>query len=83
MVPGKGYPKGVDAALQSKKGEIPSRAPILNFDAVTTRSTPSDPTGVAGLNHYLNAWNSAFSIYDKEGNLLMPPVSLASIGGEF
>ncbi|MCL6218770.1 GEVED domain-containing protein [Zunongwangia pacifica] len=83
VVPGKGYPKGVDAALQSKKGEIPSRAPILNFDAVTTRSTPSDPTGVAGLNHYLNAWNSAFSIYDKEGNLLMPPVSLASIGGEF
>ncbi|MFC6857876.1 GEVED domain-containing protein [Zunongwangia atlantica] len=83
VVPGKGYPKGVDAALQSKKGEIPSRAPILNFDAVTTRSTPSDPTGVAGLNHYLNAWNSAFSIYDKEGNLLMPPASLASIGGEF
>ena len=83
VVPGKGYPKGVDAALQSKKGKIPSRAPILNFDAVTTRSTPSDPTGVAGLNHYLNAWNSAFSIYDKEGNLLMPPASLASIGGEF
>ncbi len=83
VVPGKGYPKGVDAALQSKKGSIPSKAPILNFDAVRTRSTPSDPTGVAGLNHYLNAWNSAFSIYDKEGNLLMPPASLASIGGEF
>ena len=77
VVPGKGYPKGVDAALQSKKGSIPSKAPILNFDAVRTRSTPSDPTGVAGLNHYLNAWNSAFSIYDKEGNLLMPPASLA------
>ncbi|WBL25439.1 GEVED domain-containing protein [Zunongwangia sp. HGR-M22] len=83
VIPGKGYPKGVDPALQSKKGLVPSRLPSLSFDAVTTRSTPSDPTGVAGLNHYLNAWNSAFSIYDKEGNILMQPASLASIGGEF
>ncbi|MDN3595668.1 GEVED domain-containing protein [Zunongwangia endophytica] len=83
VIPGKGYPKGIDPALQSKKGAVPSRLPSLSFDGVTTRSTPSDPTGVAGLNHYLNAWNSAFSIYDKEGNILMQPASLASIGGEF
>ncbi|TBW29852.1 T9SS type A sorting domain-containing protein [Gramella sp. KN1008] len=83
VVPGKGLPKTTDAALQSKMGEIKARTPILNFDAAVSRSTPTDPTGVVGPNHYLNAWNSAFSIWDKSGNQIVPPASLASIGGEF
>ncbi|MDT0646856.1 T9SS type A sorting domain-containing protein [Zunongwangia sp. F260] len=83
VVPGKGLPKTTDPALQSKMGEVPSKAPILSYEAVSSRSTPTDPTGFVGPNHYINAWNSAFSIWDKEGNQLMPPASLASIGGEF
>ncbi|MDT0677736.1 T9SS type A sorting domain-containing protein [Autumnicola musiva] len=83
VVPGKGLPKTEDPAVQSKKGNIPAKAPILSYEAVSSRSTPTDPTGVAGPNHYLNAWNSAFSIWDKQGNQLMEPASLASIGGEF
>ncbi|MDT0690765.1 GEVED domain-containing protein [Salegentibacter sp. F188] len=83
IVPGKGLPKTIDPALQNKMGEVPSKAPILSYEAVSTRSTPSDPTGSIGPNHYVNAWNSAFSIWDKSGNQLLPPASLASIGGEF
>ncbi|WP_417884818.1 GEVED domain-containing protein [Zunongwangia sp.] len=83
IVPGKGLPKYKDPAIQLQKGMLPSKAPSVSFDAVRSRSTPTDPTGVAGRNHYLNAWNSAFSIYDKQGNLLLGPTSLASIGGEF
>ncbi|MCP9198965.1 T9SS type A sorting domain-containing protein [Gramella sp. GC03-9] len=83
IVPGKGLPKTEDPALQKKMGDIQGRSPILNFDAVVSRATPTDPTGVAGPDHYLNAWNSAFSIWDKEGNQIVPPASLASIGGEF
>ncbi|WP_373058576.1 GEVED domain-containing protein [Zunongwangia sp. H14] len=83
VVPGKGLPKARDPKVQSKMGDIPSKEPILSYEAVTTRSTPSDPTGVIGPNHYVNAWNSAFSIWDKDGNQLMEPASLASIGGEF
>ena len=83
LVPGKGLPTGKDAALQDKMGEIPSKAPKFSFEAASSQSTPSDPTGVAGPNHYLNAWNSAFSVFDKEGNQISPPASLASIGGEF
>ncbi|MDT0687938.1 T9SS type A sorting domain-containing protein [Autumnicola psychrophila] len=83
VVPGKGLPKTTDPALQRKVGEVPSKAPILSYEAVSSRSTPTDPTGFVGPNHYINAWNSAFAIWDKEGNQLMPPASLASIGGEF
>ena len=83
VVPGKGLPKTQDAALQSKMGEFPSKAPILSFDAAVTRSTPSDPTGAAGPNHYVNGWNSAFSVFDKSGNQIVSPASLSSIGGEF
>lgn len=83
VVPGKGLPKTQDAALQSKMGDIPSKTPIFTFDAAVSRSTPTDPTGAAGPNHYVNGWNSAFSIFDKTGNQIVAPASLSSIGGVF
>ncbi|MEG9327693.1 GEVED domain-containing protein [Salinimicrobium catena] len=83
VVPGKGYPKTMDAAWQKDAGKIPNKKPILTFGAATSGSTPTDPTGAVGPNHYVNAWNSAFAIYDKQGNLLLPPADLKSIGGNF
>lgn len=83
IVPGKGYPKTMDAAWQKEFGKHPSKAPELVFDAVVTDATPSDPTGAAGPNHYVNAWNTAFSIYDKKGKLLLQPSALTSLGGTF
>ncbi|MBZ9631122.1 T9SS type A sorting domain-containing protein [Salegentibacter sp. LM13S] len=83
IVPGKGLPKTKDEALQQKMGEIPVKAPYFTFEAASTQATPTDPTGAAGPNHYVNGWNSAFSIFDKSGNRIMEPASLASIGGEF
>ena len=83
VVPGKGLPKIKDAALQSKMGEIQVKSPILTFDGAVSRSTPSDPTGAVGRNHYVNAWNSEFAIWDKNGNNIIPESSLASIGGTF
>ncbi len=83
VVPGKGLPKTVDAALQSKMGEVQVKSPEFTFDAAITRSTPSDPTGAVGTDHYVNAWNSEFAIWDKNGNNLVPGSSLASIGGTF
>ncbi len=83
IVPGKGLPAVKDVSVQTKMGKIASKAPEFSFEAVSSQSTPTDPTGVAGPNHYLNAWNSGFSIFDKEGNQISQPASLASIGGEF
>jgi hypothetical protein len=83
IVPGKGLPKTKTDALQQKMGEIQVKAPYFTFEAVSTQATPTDPTGAAGPNHYVNGWNSAFSIFDKLGNRIIEPTSLASIGGEF
>ena len=83
VVPGKGLPKSQDPAIQTKMGELPGKAPLFTFDAAVSQSTPTDPTGAAGLKHYVNAYNSAFSIFDKNGNQVVPPASLSSIGGVF
>ncbi|NJW52932.1 GEVED domain-containing protein [Salinimicrobium oceani] len=83
VVPGKGYPKSPDAAWQKKPGTTPTKEPLLTFDAANTFHKPTDPTGAVGPNHYVNAWNSAFAIYDKQGNILSPPADLESLGGEF
>ena len=83
VVPGKGYPKTMDAAWQKVKGEIPGKAPIFTFDAANTFQKPTDPTGAVGPNHYVNAWNSGFAIYDKQGNQLSPPADLESLEGHF
>ncbi len=83
VVPGKGLPTTNDDTRQKKFGEVPAKSPLLSFDAITSQSTPTDPTGAAGPNHYVNAWNSGFSVFDKSGNQISPPASLASIGGAF
>ena len=52
---------------------------IANFEAHSGFSTPTDPTGAVGPNHYVYAFNSGFGIRDKSGNVLVPEASLATI----
>jgi len=80
-VPGKGFPKGDDPLWkkQSKSGKIKGKEPILTFQAASSGSTPTDPTGAVGPNHFVNAWNSSFRIWDKDGNPLTPAASLGTI----
>lgn len=80
-VPGKGLPNGHDPLwqLQNKAGKIKGKDPILTFEAASSNVTPTDPTGAVGPNHFVNAWNSAFRIWDKAGNSLTPVASLATI----
>ncbi|NND61555.1 MAG: T9SS type A sorting domain-containing protein [Flavobacteriaceae bacterium] len=42
---------------------------------------PPDPTGAVGPNHYVHAVNVRVKIFDKVGNLLLGPVSLAAFFG--
>ncbi len=80
-IPGKGFPKGNDPLLekqlQAKKS--PGKAPILTFEAASSGTTPTDPTGAVGPNHFLNSWNSSFRIWDKAGNPLTAAASLGTI----
>ncbi|MFH1120621.1 MAG: GEVED domain-containing protein [Bacteroidota bacterium] len=80
-VPGKGLPVGNDPLWdqQSRAAQTQGRAPILTFEAASSGSTPTDPTGAVGPNHFVNSWNSAFRIWDKAGNPLTPEASLGTI----
>jgi len=80
-VPGKGLPHNGDPLVtkQLAQQKLPLSEPILVFDAATSNSTPSDPTGAVGPDHFMNAWNSSFRIWDKDGNPLVSAASLANI----
>jgi len=80
-IPGKGTPVGNDPLWeqQSKAAQSQGRAPILTFEAASSGSTPTDPTGAVGPNHFVNSWNSAFRIWDKAGNPLTAVASLGTI----
>ncbi len=81
-VPGKGFPKGNDPLLgvQEAAERISVRAPNLVFAADNTPQAPvTDPTGAAGPNHYIAAWNFGFRIFDKSGNPLTPEMALSTL----
>ncbi len=82
IVPGKGS-TGNDPLVNTQRSQevnmTQSRAPMTTFVADISTSTPSDPTGAAGPNHYVAAWNVAFRIFDKDGAPLTPELSLATL----
>ena len=80
-VPGKGLPRGNDPLWEKQKqiSRSPGRDLILTFEAASSGSNPTDPTGAVGPNHFLNSWNVAFRIWDKSGNPLTNAASLSNI----
>ncbi|MCB2219725.1 MAG: PKD domain-containing protein [Bacteroidetes bacterium] len=80
-VPGKGFPKGNDPLWdqQVSANKTPGKAPSLIFEAASASATPTDPTGAVGPNHFVNAWNSSFRIWDKAGNALVPAAALGTV----
>lgn len=46
--------------------------PSLVFDAYSSGSQPTDPSLAVGPNHVMVVFNTAFTIYDKSGNELLP-----------
>ncbi|MDQ3902370.1 MAG: hypothetical protein M3247_01765, partial [Thermoproteota archaeon] len=59
----------------SSPGSDPISAPLVNFDAIpATGFVPPDIVGDVGPNHYIQAVNVAFAIYDKAGTLLAGPL---------
>ncbi len=85
VVPGKGFPKDGDPLIKKRdhKNKSDSKSYILEpinvFEANVSNFTPSDPTGAAGPNHYVAAWNVGFAIFDKNGNALTEAASLGTL----
>lgn len=75
-------PVGNDPVWQDKMGTQFGKAPIENFSGVSngeTGSVPPDPSGAAGPDHYVQMVNTAFKIFNKEGDVLYGPSTLGSI----
>lgn len=54
------------------------------FDGIpASGALPPDTVGDVGPNHYVQMVNSAFSIYDKQGNLLAGPAMINSLWSGF
>jgi PKD repeat protein len=80
-VPGKGLPNGNDPLWekQAQTNQVKGKELILSFEAASSSTTPTDPTAAVGPNHFVNAWNSSFRIWDKAGNPLTAPAALGTI----
>ncbi len=71
--------KETDPIVQDVMGTRTMRAPIVNFDGLSSASYPPDPSGAAGPNHYVQAINTRFRVYDKSGNPETPIRGLSSL----
>ena len=52
------------------RNRTPTREPELVFETGASGSSPTDPSGAVGPNHYISVINTAFQIFDKSGNSL-------------
>jgi Ca2+-binding RTX toxin-like protein len=64
----------------SSSSSDPISAPLANFDGIpATGFVPPDTVGDVGPNHYVQAVNVQFAIYDKAGTLLVGPSNINSL----
>jgi PKD repeat protein len=70
------------SGIQDKMGEVPAKAPIMNFAGQTATSgiRPFDPSGAVGPSHYVQAINSTtFKVYNKSTGATMLTASVGSL----
>ena len=68
------------------RNSIPSKTPELVFETGASGSSPTDPSGAVGPNHYISVINTAFQIFDKSGasltgGLVSPNPTIFPSGG--
>ena len=71
-------PLGKDPILQESYGMNPIKAPIKNWDG-QAGAFPPDPSGAAGPNHYVQAVNTKYRVYDKNGTGLTNSLNLSTL----
>jgi len=72
-------PVGPDPVLQTQMGtKTSTRAADPNFNGMGG-AFPPDPSGAAGLNHYVQAVNTSFKIHNKDGSQILPAMSLCTL----
>ncbi len=73
-------PIGEDAVWQKTMSKTQlTKATSTVFEGQSTSSNPSDCNGAAGPNHFMQAVNTTYAIYDKSGTRLAGPTSLSKL----
>lgn len=68
-----------DPVLQTNPTFRANRAPLLSFNGQSGSGYPPDPSGAAGPNHYVQAVNTVYRVYNKSGNGVAGPFNLSSL----
>lgn len=71
-------PQGGDPALQTEPGFRIAGPPLQSWKGLDGL-TPPDPSGAAGPNHYVQAVNLDYAVYDKTGSMVAGPFGLSSL----
>ncbi|MBD3636324.1 MAG: T9SS type A sorting domain-containing protein [Crocinitomicaceae bacterium] len=71
---------GIDPVLQTEQGDRDgSKMLKANFQGLSSSGYPPDPTGAAGINYYVQAVNSTYRVYSKDGFPESPALGLSSL----
>ncbi|MBA3704622.1 MAG: T9SS type A sorting domain-containing protein [Bacteroidetes bacterium] len=68
-----------DPIAQKNNGNRSMMSPIANWDGIGGSSDPLDPSGSAGPNHYVQAINVSYRVFDKTGTPLINAKSLSTL----
>ncbi|MBM3403681.1 MAG: hypothetical protein FJY10_02185 [Bacteroidetes bacterium] len=75
-------PTGPDPVWQDKMGITEgAKTTIENWNGSQSGSNPPDPCGDVGPNHYIQAYNSRYVVYNKTGTILAGPTNLNLVFG--
>jgi len=72
-------PQGEDPASQKIMGFKSTIPTLINMNGQNGNGTPPDPSGSAGINHYVQAVNSYYKIFNKTGTSAAGPFTLGAL----
>jgi hypothetical protein len=65
--------------IQSENGTRQMRAPIVSWNGMSGSGYPPDPSGAAGPNHYVQAVNTSWRVFNKNGTPANSQASLSTL----
>ena len=74
-------PFSEDPIVQKEQGVVATTSTIINVDGMDGSAgyDPLDPNGMVGPNHYVQAINSSYQVFDKSGTALTGVIDLATL----
>ena len=76
-----GVAAAADPVVQDRPGKVAMPGPLLTFEGLGNDAgvLPPDPNGDVGPNHYVEAVNLRFQVFDKLGTPLTSPTKISSL----